>query len=261
MNPGPSPQVLISPAGPAHGPHAAALALGAPEAIRQGLYWNWPERPGTAPGTLDATTEERLAMARRWKINSSRSWLQVTEAMIRGLRINDEPAEIALDVRDEELERSGAAELGLEDWLPAISAHAVRQQWSAEYTDLVLRSAVKTFHAEQQLVRDGLLPAGRRVVTVFAHDLVHATYLTQAGMRTGYADPGTAAQLLAALAPAAGTVYASWADFGAAHVLGCSVIDGGYPGDDVYRAAADTVALLLTSPVSPWTNIPLPGTA
>lgn len=261
MNSGLETHPLSHPGGPVHGPHAETLALGAPEAVRLGLFWNWPERPGVPPGTLDATGEEQRALIDRWKITSRDSWLQVTDSAIRGLRVKSEPGEVALDVRDEVLETSGAAYLGLEDWLPAIGAHGERNGWNEEQTDLMLRSAVKVYHAEQALAEVGLLPPGQRVVTMFAYDLAHATYLTQAGMRVGYSDPHTAQQMLAALAHNAGSVFDSWASFGASYVLGCSVIEGGYPTDDVYRRAAEAVRTLLSSPQSPWTNIPLPRAA
>lgn len=259
MTAGFEPQILTSPTGPTHGPATSVLAMGAPGALGANVFWNVPERPGAAPGVVDATVEERLALTRRWQITSAESWLQVTDRFIRAEHIRNQPAEIALDIRDAVLEQRTAAYLSIDDWLTAVDTHAQQHNWQHEAADTVMRLTVKIFHAEQQLATDGLLPAGRRVVTMFAYDLTHAAYLIQAGARCGYTDPQTVAQMLEALAHNASAIYTDWADFAAAFVLGHSALEGGYPRDEVYRSALATAQLLLSSPVSPWTNVPFPG--
>lgn len=259
MTAGFEPAILTSPSGPTHGPAASVLALGAPGALTAQVFWNSPERPGAAPGVVDATVDERLAATRRWQITSAESWLHVTDRFIRGEHIRSRPAETALDVRDAVLEENGAAYLSVGDWIDAVDEQGRRAGWDEARTALVLRLAVKAFHAEQQLAEDGLLPAGRRVVTMFAYDLAHAAYLIHAGARLGYSDPQTVQQMHQALAHNASAVYTSWQDYAAAYVLGHSLLEGGYPSDEVYRSAAATAKLLLSSPLSPWTNIGFPG--
>ncbi|WP_026919621.1 DUF1266 domain-containing protein [Gordonia shandongensis] len=250
--------ILTSPHGPAHGPQASVLAMSAPIAARLGLHWNSPEIPG---GGVTVTVEEKLTLAREWQINSADSWLHATDRLIRGERIRSMPAETALDIRDEELEKRGDAYLDLDDWVAAVYAHGERSGWTEEDTDLVVRLAVKSYYVEEQLAGDGLLPAGERLVTLFAHDLASAAYLVHAGARMGVADPATVAQMLDALGHNASgiTSYPTWASFGAAYVAGSSILFGGYPTDSHYGDPARTVRSLLSSPVSPWTNIPFPG--
>lgn len=261
MTPGFASPILTSPNGPTHGPYAAVLALGAPLALGLGVYWNSPERPGAAVGVVEASVEEKLSLARRWQINSASSWLSVTDRMIRGEHIRGKAAESALDRRDEVLERIDAAYLDIDDWLGAISEHAEQSGWDAEQTDLVMRLAVKAFHAEQQLAADDMLPAGERVVTMFAHDLAIAAYLTQAGARMGYADPATVAQMVDAIGHNASGVFSSWESFAASYVMGSSMLYGGYPVDEPYTGAVAAMRLLTTDRLSPWTNVPFPGVA
>nr|WP_221247643.1 DUF1266 domain-containing protein [Gordonia humi] len=250
---------MTSPNGPTRGPHASVLALGAPLALGQNVFWNSPERPGAAPGTVDASVEEKLALTRRWQITSTDSWLSVTDRMIRGEHIRAHAAEAALDVRDEVLESSSSAYLDIDDWLRATSTHAERNGWDDDHTDLVMRLAVKAFHAEQQLAADDMLPAGQRVVTMFAHDLATAAYLTQAGARMGYADPATVNQMIDAIGHNAAGVFSSWASFAASYAMASTMLYGGYPVDEPYTGAVSAVRLLLSDPMSPWTNIGFPG--
>lgn len=223
-----------------------------------GLHWNSPEVPG---GGVEVTVAEKLHLAREWQINSADSWLQVTDRLIRGEHIRSKPAESALDVRDEVLEKRGNAYLELDDWVLAVHDHGERSGWIPERTDLVVRLAVKSYYVEEQLANDGLLPAGERLVTMFAHDLVSAAYLVNAGVRLGFADPGTVSQMINALGHNASSIasYRTWASFGTAYVAASSVLYGGYPTDSRYVDPARTVRALLADPVSPWTNIPFPG--
>ncbi|GAB17554.1 hypothetical protein GOEFS_035_00860 [Gordonia effusa NBRC 100432] len=250
--------ILTSAAAPTHGPAAAALALGAPLAVEFGVYWNSPERPGAAPGTVDATVEEKLTLARRWQITSADSWFTTTDRMIRGEHIRTQPAETALDIRDEVLERSGDAYLDIDDWLSAVDAHATKSGWDPDRSDLVMRLAVKAFYAEQQLATDGLLPAGQHVVTMFAHDLTIAAYLTQAGARMGFTNPSTVGQMTAAIGHNAAGVFTSWETFAASYAMAATMLYGGYPVDGPYTGAVAMMRLLTTDPLSPWTNIPFP---
>jgi len=283
MTSGFDPPILTSSNGPTHGPRASVLAMSAPIASGLRLHWNSPERPG---GGIDVTVEEKLHISRRWQITSADSWLHVTDSLIRGEHIRATPGELALDIRDELLEGTGAAYLDLDGWVAAVYAHATsnedqsdvsivlhppavdpgitdaeRASWTDEQTDLVVRQAVKSFHVEQQLATDGLLPPGERIVTMFAHDLANAAYLVYAGARLGYANPTTAEQMLDALGHNASNVdaFQTWAQFGAAYVAASSVLYGGYPTDAHYIDAAGTVRTLLSSPMSPWTNIGFPG--
>lgn len=250
--------IFTSPNGPTHGPQAAVLAMNAPITAMLGLFWNSPERPG---GGLDVTVEEKLNLARQWQINSSDSWLHVTDRMIRGDHIKAKPAEIALDIRDEELEKSGAAYLDLDSWVDAVQRYGERFGWSEDQVGLVIRLAVKTFYVEGQLATDGFLPAGERLVTLFAYDLASAAYLTYAGARAGYADANTITAMLDALGHNAASItsYPSWAAFGAAYIAASSILHGGYPTDSHYLDPARRVQQLLSNPMSPWTNIGFPG--
>lgn len=250
--------ILTSPHGPAHGPQASVLAMSAPVAAKLGLHWNSPEVPG---GGVQVTVEEKLHLAREWQVNSADSWLHVTDRLIRGERIRSRPAETALDIRDEELEKRGSAYLDLDDWVAAVSAHGERSGWTEENTDLVVRLAVKSYHVEEQLANDDLLPPGERLVTMFAHDLASAAYLVHAGARMGFADPNTVSQMINALGHNASgiTSYRTWASFGAAYVAASSVLFGGYPTDSHYVEPAHTVKALLANPMSPWANIAFPG--
>ena len=259
MTAGFGPHILTSPNGPTHGPHAAVLALGAPRALPFGVYWNSPERPGAAPGVVTASVEEKLALARDWAVGSADSWLAVTDRMIRGEHIKAHPGELALDVRDEVLERTESAYLDIDDWLRAVHEHRTRAGWDDDRTDVVMRMAVKAFHAEQQIAADGLLPAGRRVVTMFAHDLATAAYLTQAGARSGFANPTTVAAMIDAIGHNAAGVFDSWESFGASYVMASTMLYGGYPVDEPYTSAASAVRLLLTDRTSPWPHVPFPG--
>ncbi|GAC80005.1 Protein of unknown function [Gordonia malaquae] len=258
MTSGFDPPILTSSNGPTHGPRASVLAMSAPITSGLRLHWNSPERPG---GGIDVTVEEKLHISRRWQITSADSWLHVTDSLIRGEHIRATPGELALDIRDELLEGTGAAYLDLDGWVAAVYAHGEQSSWTDEQTDLVVRQAVKSFHVEQQLATDGLLPPGERIVTMFAHDLANAAYLVYAGARLGYANPTTAEQMLDALGHNASNVdaFQTWAQFGAAYVAASSVLYGGYPTDAHYIDAAGTVRTLLSSPMSPWTNIGFPG--
>ena len=243
--------------GPTHGPQASVLALGAPISLQRGLNWNHPERPG---GGIDSTVDEKLTLARDWQINSVDTWMNVTDRMIRGAHVQDKAAEKALDVRDAAIEqRGGGAYLDISDWLSAVDDHARQHQWTDEQVNVVSRMAVKAYYAEQQLAEDGLLPAGERVVTMFAYDLAHGTYLAHAGARMGFANPRTVAQMLDAIGHNAASLYPSWASFAAAYVLGSSVLYGGYPTDTFYTEPAAAVKTLLSDRMSPWTNIDFPG--
>ncbi|MGC4935074.1 DUF1266 domain-containing protein [Gordonia sp. DT30] len=259
MTPGFAPPILTSPNGPTHGPHAAVLALGTPLAVGLGVFWNSPERPGAPAGVVEASVEEKMTLARRWQINSTATWLTVTDRLIRGEHIREQAAETALDLRDEVLERSGAAYLDVDDWLRAISDHAEQAGWEPDRTDLVMRLAVKAFYAEQQLAADDMLPAGERVVTMFGHDLATAAYLTQAGARMGYTDPATVQQMVDAIGHNASGVFGSWASFAASYAMASTMLYGGYPVDEPYTGAVAVMKLLGTDPLSPWTNVPFPG--
>ncbi|WOC12719.1 DUF1266 domain-containing protein [Gordonia sp. MP11Mi] len=259
MTPGFGSPILTSPYGPTHGPYAAVLALGAPLALGLGVFWNSPERPGAPVRVVEASVEEKLSLVRRWQINSAASWLTVTDQMIRGEHIRGQAGETALDVRDEVLERVDAAYLDIDDWLRAVSDRAERDGWIPDRIDLVMRLAVKAFHAEQQLAADEMLPAGERVVTMFAHDLATAAYLTQAGARMGYADPATVQQMIEAIGHNASAVFSSWRSFAASYAMASTMLYGGYPVDEPYTGPVAAMKLLTTDSLSPWTNVPFPG--
>ncbi|MFT3717073.1 MAG: DUF1266 domain-containing protein [Gordonia sp. (in: high G+C Gram-positive bacteria)] len=257
MTSGVEPQILTSPNGPTQGPAASTLALGAPDAIRADCFWNSPERPGS--GQLVSSREEKVQLAQDWKINSGPSWLQVTDSTIRAGRAVAEPGEAALGIRNDVLAARGASYLPLEEWLPAIDQQQQARGWDDDQIDQVLRAAVKAFHAEQALAEEKLLPPGEHVRTLYAYDFAAAAHLINAGARAGFSDPQSVVAMIDALGANAAAMYSSWPSFGAAYVLGHSMIEGGYPSDRVFRKAADTVTLLLSSPASPWTNVPFPA--
>ncbi len=257
MTSGVEPQILTSPNGPTHGLAASTLALGAPEAIRAGTFWNSPERPDT--GRLVASREEKIELARDWKITSSESWLEVTDKTLRAASAVAEPGEEALNIRHHLLVERAASYLSLDEWLPAVDAQQQVRGWDDERTDAVLRAAVKAFHAEQALAEEGLLPPGEYVRSLFAYDFAAAAHLINTGARAGFSDPKTVNAMIDALGANAAAMYPSWPSFGAAYVLAHSMFDGGYPSDQVFRKAADITKLLLSSTASPWTNIPYPA--
>lgn len=249
--------MLTSPSGPTTGPVAAVLAMSAPITTALGHFWNSPEYPDNS--TVETMVDGELHLARQWQINSAGTWLHAADRLTRGERIRVEPAEIALDIRDAELEQNGAAHLGVDAWVEAVRRHGERLGWDQEQTESVVRCAVKTFHVERQLHADGLLPDDERLVTLFAYDLTAAAFLLHSGVRMRYADAATIETMLDALWHNASTAYRDWASFGASYIAASSMLLGGYPTDSHYEAPATTVDRLLSSPTSPWTAVAFPS--
>ncbi|MFE1773582.1 DUF1266 domain-containing protein [Streptomyces sp. NPDC059008] len=212
--------------GPLHGPVAQGLACGAPLAVHHSVPWN---ELGTA--FLDHAADART-LHEQWSVTDPAGWQQRLDQLLAGQFVpaDTEQALRARAAADAEKENQGAAD-------------------APELPELVARY-------EERFHTDGLLPAGGRVVSVLALDLVHAVNLVRWGLGARLCAPPQAEQAVQRVGARAREVYGSWAEFAAGYLLGRMLaFDHGWFGPQ-YAEAAHLHRVLTQDPSSPWQVLP-----
>ncbi|MFE4020839.1 DUF1266 domain-containing protein [Streptomyces sp. NPDC059101] len=216
--------------GPLHGPVAQGLACGAPLAVHHSVPWN---ELGTA--FLDYSTDAETLRA-QWSVADPMSWQQRFDQLLGGQFV---PAETEAALRA----RAGAPGPGATGDTPADGAAA------PAVPELVDRY-------EERFRTDGLLPAGGRVGSLAALDLVHAVGLVRWGLGARLCAPPQAEQAVTRVAGRAAEVYGSWEEFAAGYALGRALaFDGGWFGP-AYAEAVHLHRALTQDPASPWRVLP-----
>ncbi|QHC24644.1 DUF1266 domain-containing protein [Streptomyces sp. GS7] len=212
---------------PQHGPVAQGLACGAPLAVHHSVPWN---ELGTA--FLDYAADAQT-LREQWSVTDPAGWQQRFDQLLGGQFV---PADTEAALRA----RHGGTE---EAEAPSGDAPAV--------PELVGRY-------EERFRADGLLPAGGRVVSLTALDLVHAVGLVRWGLGARLCAPPQAEQAVTRVAARAREVYGSWEEFAAGYALGrLLAFDNGWFGPP-YTEAAHIHRVLTQDPASPWRSLPFP---
>lgn len=247
---------------PLHGPVAHGLALTALLRVKNGELWN------TLSGHGVGYDAERERLSQWWGVTDRASWLEHTEELLRGEMLNPR-WEFALQVR-RELHRSAEHQHGrppgLQQWREAAEevlrnriaeSGAPSHGHSADSRVAAVQDVIGTVSRYEARFRaDGLLAADGFVRSVLAWDYGRAASLARWGLTARYCTLPETEQLLLRAGRVSQTVYGSWAEFSAAHVLGrCLHFDDEEFGS-WYTDMLTAHRILTTEPTSPWRNIP-----
>ncbi|GAA1804738.1 DUF1266 domain-containing protein [Actinomadura chokoriensis] len=225
--------LVTDPGSAAWGRLAAALAVGAPLAVGNGVAWN----------ALAGGSGDRELLERDWGVTDAAGWREQADALLDA-RNSDPAIQMVLDRRER-----GAGE---REWRAAVGAWCRERDIAEDAVREVAELPGTILRYEARFRADGLLPPDGRIESVYGYDFGRAVNMARWGLGAGYCDAEEAEKCVLTAGYRAGRVYTSWGAFSAGYVLGRMLrFDEGAFGEWYERSLA-AHRILAEDPDSPW---------